>query len=179
MAQSSKSGGGGAGGGGGGGAGGNRVKCVMLGAASVGKTSMVDKLLHNKFSGGKAPTVGAAFGLYECTLDKNKRVSLGIWDTAGSGMVRFPSRATVADDTSFVEHLILSVAMGLHSERFESMTKSYYNNAAAAVICYDLSDARSWEKAKFWVKEVLEVEEGTFVGFCNQKVERRLVSFCQ
>lgn len=45
------------------------------------------------------------------------------------------------------------------SERYESMSRMYYRNAQAAIICFDLSDTMSFEKAKDWVSEVREQEE--------------------
>lgn len=56
-----------------------------------------------------------------------------------------------------------SVTLGIWdtagSERFESLTKQYYKDAAAAVICYDVTNIKSYEKVKFWAKEVLQSEE--------------------
>lgn len=39
------------------------------------------------------------------------------------------------------------------------MTRHYYQGAEAALICYDVTDAESWDKVKFWVKEVLDIAE--------------------
>ena len=37
------------------------------------------------------------------------------------------------------------------AERFESISRMYYNGAKAAVVCFDPANARSFEKLKFWV----------------------------
>jgi Ras-related protein Rab-1A len=39
-------------------------------------------------------------------------------------------------------------------ERFNALTRSYYRNTDAFIICYDISSNKSFENAKFWIKEV-------------------------
>ena len=45
------------------------------------------------------------------------------------------------------------------SERYEAMSRIYYRGAKAAIVCYDLTDSSSFERAKFWVKELRSLEE--------------------
>lgn len=45
------------------------------------------------------------------------------------------------------------------SERYEAMSRIYYRNAGAAVVCFDLIDRESFQKAKFWVEELRKYEE--------------------
>lgn len=98
----------------------------------------MERFLHDKWSmGDHVPTVGAAFGARDVMVGK-KKITLGIWDTAGS-------------------------------ERYESMTKHYYHKAQGAVVCYDLTDESSFEKAKFWVKELQNVEENAIIALVGNK----------
>lgn len=65
------------------------LKVVLLGRAAVGKTALIDRFLHNRFSlTGTTPTVGAAYGVKQVQVTdkqgKQKNVCIGIWDTAGS-----------------------------------------------------------------------------------------------
>jgi len=118
------------------------LKCVLLGRAAVGKSCLVERFLHDRWmSENVMPTVGAAFGAKEIVLDGGKKkVTLGIWDTAGS-------------------------------ERYESMTRHYYKGAEAAVVCFDLTDAESWDKVKFWVKEILTYEENCILALVGTKLD--------
>mmetsp|Transcript_9605 Transcript_9605/g.29607 ORF Transcript_9605/g.29607 Transcript_9605/m.29607 type:complete len:198 (-) Transcript_9605:92-685(-) len=43
-------------------------------------------------------------------------------------------------------------------ERFESMSRVYYRSAKAALVCYDVTNMKSWEKVKFWVEELVSNE---------------------
>ena len=39
-------------------------------------------------------------------------------------------------------------------ERFRALTRSYYRNASAVVIVYDITNRNTFEKAKIWIKEI-------------------------
>ena len=41
------------------------------------------------------------------------------------------------------------------SERFRSMVSLYYRDAAAAIICYDIGDDKSFQSVHFWINEML------------------------
>ncbi|XP_065175023.1 ras-related protein Rab-24-like [Sycon ciliatum] len=105
------------------------MKVVLLGKEFGGKTSLVERFLHERFAGG-APyqnTIGAAFGAKKVTVN-GETITLGIWDTAGS-------------------------------ERYEAMSRIYYRGAKAAVLCIDLTDETSFKRARFWVNELKTNEE--------------------
>lgn len=62
-------------------------KIVMLGAASSGKTSIVTRFAHNRFSTTSESTIGAAFVSKNIEV-KDREVKLEIWDTGGSERYR-------------------------------------------------------------------------------------------
>lgn len=53
-------------------------KVCILGACSVGKSSIAQRYVNNKFSEFNEPTIGAAF-----MKKTNQDITLEIWDTAG------------------------------------------------------------------------------------------------
>ncbi|XP_028668727.1 ras-related protein Rab-24 [Erpetoichthys calabaricus] len=114
------------------------AKVVMLGKEYVGKTSLVERYVHNRFLVGPYQnTIGAAFVAKPIHVGE-KIVTLGIWDTAGS-------------------------------ERYEAMSRIYYRGAKAAIVCYDLTDSSSFQRAKFWVKELQNCEEHCKIYLCGTK----------
>ncbi|XP_077448463.1 ras-related protein Rab-24 isoform X2 [Stigmatopora argus] len=114
------------------------AKVVMLGKESVGKTSLVERYVHNRFLVGPYQnTIGAAFVAKPIQV-ADKVITLGIWDTAGS-------------------------------ERYEAMSRIYYRGARAAVVCYDLTDSSSFQRARFWVKELQNCEEHCKIYLCGTK----------
>mmetsp|Transcript_31264 Transcript_31264/g.78450 ORF Transcript_31264/g.78450 Transcript_31264/m.78450 type:complete len:128 (+) Transcript_31264:129-512(+) len=38
------------------------------------------------------------------------------------------------------------------------MSRVYYRSAKAALVCYDVTNMKSWEKVKFWVEELVSNE---------------------
>ena len=52
------------------------------------------------------------------------------------------------------------------SEKFRSMINLYYRDAVGAIICYDLTDERSFESVQYWINEMVKntsFNEGGFV----------------
>ncbi|CCK69298.1 Rab family GTPase YPT10 KNAG_0C01840 [Huiozyma naganishii CBS 8797] len=62
-------------------------KVVLLGGSSVGKSSIVTRLVTGKFMKNSA-TIGAAFSWKEVFLEDKKAVKLSVWDTAGQERYR-------------------------------------------------------------------------------------------
>ncbi|XP_062868035.1 ras-related protein Rab-24 isoform X2 [Trichomycterus rosablanca] len=55
------------------------------------------------------------------------------------------------------------------SERYEAMSRIYYRGARAAIVCYDLTDNTSFQRARFWVKELQTCEEHCKIYLCGTK----------
>ncbi|KAI9595090.1 ras family-domain-containing protein, partial [Syncephalis fuscata] len=108
----------------------NRVdlKVVLLGAAGVGKSSLLERYVYDRFTeAGCHATVGAAFGRKHVLVAGNRKHHLmGIWDTAGS-------------------------------ERYAGMTKMYYRAASAAILCYSLTDPESLDRCRRWANELRQL----------------------
>lgn len=49
------------------------------------------------------------------------------------------------------------------------MTKIYYRGAKAAIVCYDVTKPSTFQKAKFWVRELRDVEEECKIYLCGTK----------
>lgn len=109
------------------------AKLVILGAQSVGKTSLVHRYVKNSFipPNKSQATVGASFLTTRVhDPESGATIRLQIWDTAGQ-------------------------------ERFRSISKLYYRGADAAILCYDVSDRSSFEEMGRWLAELREHTSGT------------------
>lgn len=49
------------------------------------------------------------------------------------------------------------------------MTKIYYRGAAAAIVCYDVTNPETFSRAKFWVRELRGIEDNCKVYLCATK----------
>ncbi|CAL1673791.1 unnamed protein product [Lasius platythorax] len=119
----------------------NRVdlKIVLLGNAMVGKTSLMERYVHDSFNGNRPyqNTIGTVFAARQVQVNGVSLV-MGIWDTAGS-------------------------------EKYDSMTRTYYRGAKAAIVCYDITKLSTFQRAKHWVRELKSVEENCKVYLCATK----------
>lgn len=117
------------------------IKVVLLGREYSGKTSLVQRFVYNRF---------------------------------GDDIPYQPTVGTAYTSKSIKTRSGRSVCIGLWdtagSERYESLSRLYYRGAWAAVICYDVSDSKSFEKAKFWVEELRKQESNcrVFLSGCKK-----------
>lgn len=103
------------------------AKIVVLGAQGVGKTSLVSRFInpHLPLSSTAPPsTIGASF---------------------------VTKRVTDPDTATTVRLQIWDTA---GQERFRSISRLYYRGAHAGLLCYDITDEKSWEEMKGWLREL-------------------------
>lgn len=73
-----------------------KVKAILLGESSVGKTSIINRLNDNTFSNITAATLGSAF-IKKTYEFNNIQLTLDIWDTAGQEIYRSLNRIFYRD----------------------------------------------------------------------------------
>lgn len=64
-----------------------RYKIVFIGDVSVGKTSMMNRIVENKFKEYYEPSIGVDFST-KIIKHKGKSIKLQIWDSAGQERYR-------------------------------------------------------------------------------------------
>ena len=98
-----------------------KLKLLLIGDTSVGKTCMILKYIDNNFPETHIATIGVEYKSKTIYTDKYK-IILNIWDTSGQ-------------------------------ERFKSITKSFFINANGALFVYDITNFKSFENVKNWIKD--------------------------
>ncbi|KAK3727036.1 hypothetical protein QZH41_012557 [Actinostola sp. cb2023] len=117
------------------------VKVVLLGKEYSGKTSLVERYLHHTFN-DHVP--------YQNTIG-----------------AAFGANKVIVGNKS----VTLGIWDTAGSERYEAMSRIYYRGAKGAVICYDLTDKSSFERAKFWVHELKTYETNCKIYLCGTKLD--------
>ncbi|CUM66757.1 uncharacterized protein PRCAT00004438001 [Priceomyces carsonii] len=101
-------------------------KVVVLGDSSVGKTSLIHRFASDTFNQHTSNTIGAAF----ITIEHSSKSK---------------------EDRK----LKLEIWDTAGQERYKSLTPMYYRNANVALICFDLSNVVTLDKAKYWLEQLL------------------------
>ena len=106
-------------------------KVIIIGDSSVGKTSILLRLIKNYFDSNSMPTLGTSFKTKDIKFQneqgEDQAMRLCIWDTAGQ-------------------------------ERFQSLTKIFFNKSDAAIIVYDVTNQSSFEQSQKWIKDIQDYE---------------------
>ena len=93
-------------------------KVVIIGDSAVGKTSIMSMYVFGKFDHNSMPTLGAGF--------KTKPVPY-------------------IDDKGNEQFMKLVIWDTAGQEKFDALTKMYFNGAHVAIIVYDVTDELSFE----------------------------------
>jgi small GTP-binding protein len=104
------------------------IKCILVGDASVGKTSLCQDLCEQRFSSTYEQTIGIDFYSKVLKLQPNDTgdvcfVKLQLWDTAGM-------------------------------ERFKPITQSYYRGVTIAFVVYDATRRETFAHVNDWLNDV-------------------------
>ena len=117
----------------------------LLGDASVGKTSFVNRIINDKFEHKMNTTIGVEFGTkYFKTIinDKELNYKWSIWDTAGQ-------------------------------EAYYSLIQSYYRNGPVYILMFDKSDLVSFRNLKKWLDSInLLGTEKKFIYIVANKIDK-------
>jgi small GTP-binding protein len=119
-------------------------KCVVVGDAGVGKTSLLTAFCKDELGALTRPNVGVQFFKKSVSVpEEGLTCNLLAWDTAGS-------------------------------ERFRSVNTLYYRGAAAGILVFDLTSRSSFESMDYWLRELRSyAEEGLVVVVCGNKADVR------
>jgi small GTP-binding protein len=129
-----------------------RLKCLVLGAAGAGKTSLLRRYFHNKFDIARIPTLGCDFYTARvtdtCSLFPTPQeetptvsVSLQMWDTPGRERIALERR---------------------QSHKYASdFEQDFFRKADAIMLVYDMTSSTSFTQLLKWYGDLLELQNNS------------------
>lgn len=151
------------------------AKIVIVGETSVGKSAVAWRFCRGDFQAHLEPTVGAAFmwrvGEVPRTFTPPSAISsstpaantTATTTAAGAGAGgdhnhnNASSSSTAPpppNDSAPPRRLKYEIWDTAGQERYRSLVPVYYRGAAAAIVMYDLTDRRSFERCLLWIHEL-------------------------
>ena len=118
-------------------------KVVLVGDTGVGKTSIIERYINNKYDENQKTTLVSSYTFKKIDIKKyNKSISLDIWDTSGQ-------------------------------EVYRSLSKNFYLNASIGILVYDVRRKESYDSIKnYWVEQMKESgEENMIIGIAGNKCD--------
>ena len=102
-----------------------KCKVVLVGNSGVGKTSIVERYIHDTFDSEILSSCSAQYNEKKIWLEENKKtLRFELWDTAGK-------------------------------EKYRSLAKVFYKEAACFILIYDITRRTSFEDLKkFWIPDI-------------------------
>lgn len=117
-----------------------RFKAILLGDIGVGKTSILNKIIYDKFSENYNCTMSVECLVQTFKIDEiGNKADVLIWDTCGE-------------------------------ERYRTITRQYYQEANGICLLFDLTKKETFENLPSWLSEIrTTVGEKTPVILCGNK----------
>ena len=91
------------------------------------------------------------------------------------GLSAFLTHSTTVDNTT----VCLEIWDTAGQERYKSLAPMYYRGAAAALVVYDITSLDSFDRAKYWIRELMANSPETIITLVGNKCdleEQRRVS---
>ena len=132
------------------------AKIIVVGDASVGKSCLITRFIHNEFNDSTTTTIGIAHKTKKILLKNTTSPSL--FDLSCS------------DQSTTFSTMNLNIWDTAGSERFRSLSHLFFNGAKGVIFVMDLTQRKTFLNLKYWMEQVKNNLDENVVKclFCNK-----------
>ncbi|KDO21184.1 hypothetical protein SPRG_11043 [Saprolegnia parasitica CBS 223.65] len=145
------------------------LKVIILGDSGVGKTSLMNQYVNQKFSTQYKATIGADFLTKEIMLDE-KLVTMQIWDTAGQE--RFQSLGVAFYRGADACVLVYDITNPTSFDKLDSWRDEFLAQAGRAI-------RRTFRSLFSATKSTRKLTEGYAIGCQGTVVTQKIEQWCK
>ena len=171
-------------------------KLIIIGDSFVGKSSLLGRYCTNTFSNDTKSTIGAAYITKKITcvvpvpdnngsLVNSTNTSLSASSNSTVSTITPPlsssqsipttsttPTSTTTNNNNTNKNLKVNITLRIWdtagTEIFRSLTKSFFRETSLAIICYDITNHKSFETLKYWIDSYRENEPCSFIILGNK-----------
>jgi len=158
----------------------NEAKLILVGRGAVGKTSLVNRLLHNKFAKDEKKTEGINITEWKLRLNGNEEARLNIWDFGGQEIMHATHQFFLTQRSLYL--LVLNGREGgedVDAEYWLKLIESFSGDSPVIVVLnkikehpFDLN--RTTLQKKYPIREFIKTdcEDGTGIDELHKSIAR-------
>ena len=159
----------------------NEAKLILVGRGEMGKTSLVNRLVHKKFNKRQRKTDGIKISEWDLELKKKDKVRLNVWDFGGQDIMHGTHQFFLTERSLYL--LVLDGRGGLEdndAEYWLKLISSFGGNSPVVVVLnkinahpFDLNRNALKEKYPF-IKEFIKTdcEDNTGIALLLKTIKR-------
>ncbi len=117
------------------------AKLILVGRGGVGKSSLVDRLVHNTFDSKKTQTDGIAITEWQVKLNRKETARLNIWDFGGQEIMHSTHQFFLTERSLYL--VVLNGREGFEDEDAEYWLKlvASFGKGSPAIVVQDQDDS--------------------------------------
>ena len=136
------------------------MRVVVVGDSGVGKSSLIKMFTQHTFSSSHVPTVGIDFAVRSIEIESTKATHKQKKDSIATGSAPPPPPPRVK----------LQIWDCAGQDKFRCITRSYFRDARAVLLMFDLTDRNSFDSLDNWLSDVLhEVSDKCIIWLLGNK----------
>ncbi len=164
----------------------NEAKLILVGRGGVGKTSLVNRLVHNRFAPNEEKTEGICITAWPIDLPNSEEVRLNVWDFGGQEIMHATHQFFLTQRSLYL--LVLTGREGgedADAEYWLKLIDSFGDESPVIVVMnkirehpFDLNRRALQQKypIRAFVKTDCDAQEGTTEGFGIEELRKILYS---